>query len=83
MTAIKHQSSYNVGFGIPHDISVKEIFDLARWIDEATFHSIWKSEDYYYRDGISVLAAIAGCTQQIKLGTGVINPYTRNLALAS
>jgi 5,10-methylenetetrahydromethanopterin reductase len=69
------------GIAIPHELQAHAILKFARLIDRERYHSIWKTEDYYFRDGISLLSAIAVHTKNIKIGTDVINPYTRNPAL--
>jgi 5,10-methylenetetrahydromethanopterin reductase len=61
--------------------SVKEILDHVQLADQLNFDSVWIAEDYYYRDAVSYLVASATVTKNIKLALGVINPYTRNLAL--
>ncbi|MFX1405014.1 MAG: LLM class flavin-dependent oxidoreductase [Promethearchaeota archaeon] len=61
--------------------SVKEILEPVKLADQMNFDSVWIAEDYYYRDAVSYLAASALVTTKISLALGVINPYTRNLAL--
>jgi len=58
-----------------------EMVRYAKIAEGKGFDSIWVAEHYYFRDAFSTLAAIAAETSRIKLGTGVINPYTRNPAL--
>ena len=65
--------------GVP--FSVKELTDHAKLAEENEFESIWFMEDYYLRDAFSTLASFALATKKIKIGTGVINPYTRHPAL--
>lgn len=54
-----------------------EIIDAAILAEKCGFTSVFMPEHYYDRESPSILGAIARSTSRIKLGTGVINPYTR------
>lgn len=56
---------------------------LALRMEELGFHSVWACETRTARDAISVLGAIGYATRTIKLGTGVVNWWTRPAALMS
>ena len=43
------------------------------------FDAVWQGEAYLNRDAIVPIAAIAAVTSRIKVGTGVINNWTRNV----
>ena len=45
------------------------------------FAAVWQGEAYLNRDAIVPIAAIAAVTSRIKVGTGVINNWTRNVPL--
>lgn len=49
--------------------------------EESGFDSIWIAEDYYLRDSITLLSCAAYATEKIKLGSGIINPFSRHPAL--
>lgn len=69
-----------IGFtGVPY--SAREIAGFAKEAEVAGFESVWVAEDYFLRDALTLLTGIALSTTTIKLGTGVINPYTRNPVL--
>lgn len=73
-----------VGFafpGAPH--SSEDILRSAEIAEKKGFDSIWIPEDYYFRDAVSVVGAIASRTEEINLGIGVLNSYTRNPALTA
>ena len=53
------------------------LIDYARQADQAGFDSVWFSE-IMFADAFTPAAAAAGCTQHIKLGTGVIGPWGRS-----
>jgi 5,10-methylenetetrahydromethanopterin reductase len=45
------------------------------------FGSFWVPEDYAFPGAFTSCAAIAAATRRIKIGTGVINPFTRHPVL--
>jgi len=49
----------------------------AQLADELGYESIWICETRLARDAISILGGIAATTRQIKLGSGVVNSWTR------
>ncbi len=54
---------------------------LSRRMEELGYESVWVCETRTARDAISVLGAIAYATRRIKLGTGVVNSWTRPASL--
>jgi len=69
-----------IGFtGVPY--SVRQVADLAKEAEVSGFESVWIAEDYFLRDAVTMLTGVAFSTNSIKLGTGVVNPYTRNPVL--
>ena len=57
--------------------------DLARRAEEAGFAEVWVSEDYLERGAFAVAGGIAAATSSVTVGLGVINPWTRHVALAA
>jgi 5,10-methylenetetrahydromethanopterin reductase len=57
--------------------------EIAQYAEEQGFDEIWQAESRLARDAISPLGAYAAVTDEIKLGTGVINVWTRNVALTA
>jgi probable F420-dependent oxidoreductase len=53
---------------------------LVRRAEAAGYDDLWSAEATGY-DGFTPLALAAGWTERIRLGTGVVNPYTRGPAL--
>ena len=47
------------------------------------FDNVWITDHYNNRDVYSTFAVLAMNTNSIKLGTGVTNPYTRNVAVTA
>jgi 5,10-methylenetetrahydromethanopterin reductase len=56
---------------------VPEMVALARRAEERGFESVWVAETRMTRDGFVPLAAIAQATSRVKVGTGIVNVYTR------
>lgn len=72
-------------FGIEFvpDESVLKIGYMAKLAEDAGFQNIWITDHYNNRDVWSTLAVLSMMTNRIKLGTGVTNPYTRNVAITA
>src|SRR5712691_3860845 len=47
------------------------------------FEAVWQAESRLVRDAIVPMAAFAAVTSKIKVGSGVINNWTRNAALVA
>ncbi|MFW5942832.1 MAG: LLM class flavin-dependent oxidoreductase [bacterium] len=62
-----------------HELS--EGIELSKYAEEKGFHSIWQAESRLVRDAIVPMAAFAAHTDRIKIGSGVINNWTRNIGL--
>jgi 5,10-methylenetetrahydromethanopterin reductase len=55
--------------------------DLVQYAEEQGFDEVWQAESRLARDAITPVAAYAAVTDDIKVGTGVINNWTRNTAV--
>jgi len=62
-----------------HDIP--QSIEFAKYAEKKGFEAIWQAESRLARVATIPLAAIATVTKKIKLGTGVVNNLTRNVAL--
>jgi 5,10-methylenetetrahydromethanopterin reductase len=62
---------------------VREAVQLAVAAEKLGIGSVWFAEDYFFRGGIPYLSAAAMATEKIRIGLGVINPYSRHPALIS
>jgi 5,10-methylenetetrahydromethanopterin reductase len=60
---------------------VKDAIELAIVAEASGLGSAWFAEDYFFRGGIPYMAAAAMATEKIRLGLGVVNPYSRHPAL--
>jgi 5,10-methylenetetrahydromethanopterin reductase len=62
-----------------HDL--REGLDYVRYAEEKGFEAVWQAESRLVRDAIVPMAAYAAVTERIKVGSGVINNWTRNIGL--
>jgi F420-dependent oxidoreductase-like protein len=71
-----------LALALPYEanISFDEMLELTQRAEELGFDSVWMPEAYG-TDAISILAALAVKTQRIRLGTGIINVFSRTPAL--
>jgi len=53
----------------------------AQYAEQRGFEAVWQAESRLVRDAIVPMAAFAAVTERIKVGSGVINNWTRNAAL--
>ncbi|GGK73643.1 LLM class flavin-dependent oxidoreductase [Haloarcula sebkhae] len=70
-----------VGIYLQDKHSLEANVDLVQYAEEQGIDEIWQAESRLARDAVSPLGAYAAVTDDIKLGTGVINNWTRNAAL--
>ena len=62
-----------------HDL--RDGLDYARYAEAKGFEAIWQAESRLVRDAIVPMAAYAAVTERLKVGSGVINNWTRNIGL--
>ena len=62
-----------------HDL--RDGLDYARYAESKGFDAIWQAESRLVRDAIVPMAAYAAVTEKIRIGSGVINNWTRNIGL--
>lgn len=53
----------------------------AQYAESKGFEAVWQAESRLVRDAIVPMAAFAASTSKIKVGSGVINNWTRNIGL--
>ena len=70
-----------VGFGFLDRPAVTEQLRLAVKAEALGYASLWVTETRLARDAISVLGAMAAKTDQIQLGSAIVNTWTRGPAL--
>jgi 5,10-methylenetetrahydromethanopterin reductase len=62
-----------------HDL--REGIELVKYAEANGFEAVWQAESRLVRDAIVPMAAFAAHTSTIKIASGVINNWTRNIGL--
>ncbi len=62
-----------------HDL--RDGLDYVRYAETRGFEAVWQAESRLVRDAIVPMAAYAAVTNRLKIGSGVINNWTRNIGL--
>ena len=62
-----------------HDL--RDGLDYVRYAEQQGFEAVWQAESRLVRDAIVPMAAYAAVTERLKVGSGVINNWTRNIGL--
>ena len=60
---------------------LSEAIAYVQYAETRGFEAVWQAESRLVRDAIVPMAAYAATTKRIKVGSGVINNWTRNAAL--
>ncbi|MGC9397544.1 MAG: LLM class flavin-dependent oxidoreductase [Anaerolineae bacterium] len=60
---------------------IRDGMKYAQYAEEKGFEAVWQAESRLVRDAIVPMAAYAAVTKNIKVGSGVINNWTRNIGL--
>jgi 5,10-methylenetetrahydromethanopterin reductase len=69
---------FGVGF---ENLTAREFISSARLAEGLGYKSFWVPEDPFFRGGFALASAIAASTRSMRIGLGIINPYTRHPAL--
>ena len=62
---------------------LRDAIRYVQYAEERGFEAVWQAESRLVRDAIVPMAAYAATTTRIKVGSGVINNWTRNAALTA
>jgi 5,10-methylenetetrahydromethanopterin reductase len=60
---------------------IREGMELVRYAEQRGFEAVWQAESRLVREATVPMAAYAAVTERIKVGSGVVNNWTRNPAL--
>lgn len=60
---------------------IREGMEHARYAESRGFEAVWQAESRLVREATVPMAAFAAVTDHIKIGSGVINNWTRNVGL--
>ena len=61
--------------------AIREGMAYVQYAEQRGFEAVWQAESRLVRDAIVPMAAFAAVTSHIKVGSGVINNWTRNIGL--
>ena len=70
-----------VGLYLQDVHNLRDGLDWVRYAEGKGFESVWQAESRLVRDAIVPMAAYAAVSDRIKVGSGVINNWTRNIGL--
>lgn len=62
-----------------HDL--RDGLEYARYAEKRGFEAVWQAESRLVRDAIVPMAAYSAVTEHLKVASGVINNWTRNIGL--
>ena len=62
-----------------HDL--RDGLNYVQYAEQRGFEAVWQAESRLVRDAIVPMAAYAAVTKRLKVGSGVINNWTRNIGL--
>ena len=62
-----------------HDL--RDGLEYVQYAENKGFEAVWQAESRLVRDAIVPMAAYAAVTNKLKIGSGVINNWTRNIGL--
>ncbi len=62
-----------------HDL--RDGLEYVKYAEARGFEAVWQAESRLVRDAIVPMAAYAAVTEKIKVGSGVLNNWTRNVGL--
>lgn len=60
---------------------LQDAIKYVQYAEQRNFEAVWQAESRLVRDAIVPMAAFAATTSRIKIGSGVINNWTRNAAV--
>jgi 5,10-methylenetetrahydromethanopterin reductase len=61
--------------------SIREEMSFGRYAEKHGFEAVWFAESRLVRDAIVPMAAVAAVTNRIKVASGVVNNWTRNVGI--
>ena len=73
-------SDYPVALYLQDAHTIREGIDLVRYAEARGFDAVWQADSRLVRDAIVPMAAFAACTDRIRVGSGVVDIWTRNPA---
>ncbi|MEC8999323.1 MAG: LLM class flavin-dependent oxidoreductase [Actinomycetota bacterium] len=59
---------------------IAEAMEYATYAEQRGFEAVWQADSRLVRDAVVPMAAFATCTETLKIGSGVVDCWTRNPA---
>ncbi|MFA9430742.1 LLM class flavin-dependent oxidoreductase [Egicoccus sp. AB-alg2] len=72
-----------LGFAISGKRTAADALEVARRMEAAGIDEVWITEDYFERGAFALAGAILAATSRVRLGIGVVNPWTRHPVLTA
>ena len=72
--------SYPVALYLQDAHPIREGIELVRYAEQCGFDAVWQADSRLVRDAVVPMAAFAATTERIRIGSGVIDCWTRNPA---
>ncbi len=72
--------SYPVALYLQDAHPIREGIELVRYAEQRGFDAVWQADSRLVRDAVVPMAAFAATTERIRIGSGVIDCWTRNPA---
>ncbi len=73
--------SHRVALYLQDKHDLRESIKYVQYAEQKGFEAVWQAESRLVRDAIVPMAAYAATSERIKVGSGVINNWTRNAAV--
>jgi len=75
-----YDATMKLGLNLPYEgsLAFPEAVELAQRAEALGFESVWMPEAYG-TDAVSILGALAARTERIRLGTGIVNVFSRTI----
>jgi 5,10-methylenetetrahydromethanopterin reductase len=72
--------SYPVALYLQDAHDIRQGIELVQYAEAKGFDAVWQADSRLVRDAVVPMAAFAATTERIKIGSGVIDCWTRNAA---
>lgn len=59
---------------------IEEAMEYVTYAEQSGFEAVWQADSRLVRDAVVPMAAFATCTETLKIGSGVVDCWTRNPA---
>jgi len=69
-----------VALYLQDDLTLHDALEFVRYAEARGFEAVWQAETRLVRDSAIAMAAFATATSRLKIGSGVMNIWTRNAA---